>query len=150
MHGKRAYLMARVRGVREVRRAIQRAGPEIQNEALKEVRRSTQAMHRDAMARFNTASSYATFWHGKIGMQNITGRARRLYRWSISKKRLTGRVGVLTPGSMRRVYYLWIFLYGSINQPARPVHDDAFEAERGPYIANQSRALRRVLARLFG
>lgn len=141
--------MARVRGAQAVRTAIRRAGPAVQDEALKEVRASTQRMYIDAMARFDTASSYADFYHGKRGMQNITGQARRLYRWSVSKKRLVGRVGVLSAASLRRVYYLWIFLYGSVNQPARPVHDDAFEAERDVYTLNQSRALNRVLSRLF-
>jgi hypothetical protein len=141
--------MARVRGVKAVRAAIKRAGPEVQEEALKEVRNSTRRMHRDAMARFNLASAYAEFWHGRPGMQNITGNARRLYRWSVSKAQLRGRVGVLSAASMRRVYYLWIFLYGSVNQPARPVHDDAFEAERDVYTANQTRMLRKVLRRVF-
>lgn len=141
--------MAKVRGAADVKRAIRRAGPALEDEALKEVRVSSKRMHDDAMRRFATASSYAEFWHGKPGMQNITGNARRLYRWSVSRAKLQGRVGVLSPASMRRVYYLWIFLYGSVNQPARPVHDDAFEAERDPYIANQTRALQRVLSKLF-
>lgn len=114
-----------------------------------EVRKSTKAMHDDAKRRFDSAASYAEFWHGKRGMQNITGRARRLYRWSVSRAKLLGRVGVLTPMSLRRVFYLSTFLYGSVNQPARPVHDDAFEAERDVYIQNQSRALRRVLRKIF-
>jgi len=141
--------MARVRGTKAIKAAIRRAGPALQDEALKEVRESSRRMYYDAQARFNIASAYAEFYHGKLGMQNITGNARRLYRWSISKKLLRGRVGILSPMSARRVFYLSIFLYGSINQPARPVHDDAFEAERDVYTQNQTRALRRVLARVF-
>lgn len=141
--------MARVRGVRDVKAAIRKAGPAVEEEALTEVRKSTRRMHADAKLRFDTASSYASFYHGKRGMQNITGLARRLYRWSVSKRQLKGRVGVLSAQSARRVYYLRSFLYGSVNQPARPVHDDAFEAERDNYTANQSLALKRVLRRIF-
>ncbi|MEL6310748.1 MAG: hypothetical protein AAFQ17_00020 [Pseudomonadota bacterium] len=142
--------MARVRGVKEVRKAILRAPQALKDEALDEVRNSTKAMHADVRRRFNTASSYAAFWHGGVGMQNISGQLRRLYRWSVSKSQLRGRVGILSRQSARRVFYLRFFLYGTRDQPARNVHDDAFEAEREVYIDAQTKALRRVLKKIFG
>lgn len=141
--------MAKVRGTKAVRAAIRRATPDLRAAAIKEVAASTKAMHRDVQARFNTAATYAAFHHGKPGMQNIRGVIRRLYRYSVSKKQLRGRVGILSAASMRKAWMLKFFLFGSVNQPARNVHDDAFEAEREPYIQRQKRALERVLRRLF-
>ncbi|MCG8668917.1 MAG: hypothetical protein MI867_05850 [Pseudomonadales bacterium] len=140
--------MARVRGADDVRKAIRRAGPELQRQALEEVKAHSQKMYQDTMAGLDTAASYGTFYHGKPGMQNITGIFRRNYRWSVSKAKLKGRVGFLSARAARKAFYAKWFFYGSENQPARPVHDDAFEANREPYIKAQSVALRAVLARL--
>lgn len=107
-------------------------------------------MLSDARARLNTAAQYAELYHGKPGMQNITGTFRRLYRRSISKKQLKGRVGLLSSTSVARAPQVRWFNDGTSHQPARPFHDDAFEAEEGPYITNQTRALRRVLTKIFG
>mgnify|MGYP000052233265 CR=1 FL=1 len=63
----------KVHGVKEVRRAIQRAEPALRDEALVEVENSTREMLSDARSRLNAAASYAAFWHGQPGMQNITG-----------------------------------------------------------------------------
>ena len=139
----------RVRGVKELRRAILRAEPALREEALQEVINSTEAMYQDARDRLDSASSYAAFWHGQEGMQNITGQFRRLYRRSVSKKKLLGRVGFLSARSNARVFYAHFFLDGTVNQPARPIHDDAFEAEEPRYVAKQREALRRVLTKIF-
>lgn len=141
--------MAKVRGVNEVRKAIRRAGPEVQNMALEQVKKSSQQMHRDTMFGLETASSYAQFYHGGVGMQRLTNFFRRNYRWSISKSRLTGRVGFLSARAARSAFYASFFFYGTQNQPARPVHDDAFEANREPYIRAQTAGLRAALARIF-
>lgn len=143
-------MKSRIHGVREIRRAIRRAPVVLQDEAMKEVRASTQAMHRAAMANFNTASKYAPLYHGKMGMQSLTGIARRSYRYSVSKKRLSGRVGLLSSTAASRAFYLYFFMYGTVNQPARPVHDDAFDGEKDHYIDAQTKALRRVLTTIFG
>jgi len=140
--------MAKVRGGKELRAALKKAPPALREEAMVEVEASTRATHARAMAGFATAGSIAPFWHGKPGMQRITGLSRRLYRWSVSKAKMHGRVGLLTPASERRAFYLRVFLFGSKDQPARNVHDDAFEEERDPYIENQERALERVLRKL--
>lgn len=141
--------MAKVRGAQDVRRAIKRAGPELEKQALQEVRKSSKRMYDDTMSGLNTASEYARFYHGGVGMQQLTGLFRRNYRWSISKRKLTGRVGFLSARAARAAYYAKWFFYGSENQPARPVHDDAFEANREPYIKAQTVALRSVLTRIF-
>lgn len=140
--------MARIRGAEDVRKAIRKAGPELQRQALEEVRASSKKMHQDAMAGLDTAASYAALYHGKPGMQNITGTFRRFYRWSVSPTKMKGRVGFLSARAAHKAFYAKWFFYGSANQPARPVHDDAFEANREPYIKAQSVALRAVLARL--
>lgn len=140
--------MARVRGAKAVRQAIRRAPREVRDEALVEVRKSTKSMYQDARVRFNTASAYAPFWHGGVGMRNITGTVRRYYRWSVSEKALVGRVGLISALANNRAFYLRFFLYGTENQPARDVHGDAFEKEREPYITNQTRALSRALSKV--
>lgn len=137
--------MARIIGVNEVRRILRQLPPALKAEVMKEVRASTKKMHQDAMQGFATASKFAPFYHGKLGMQNITGAARRSYRYSVSETQLKGRVGQLSSGASRSAFYLRFFLYGTVNQPARPVHDVAFEKNRQPYIDNQTKALRRVL-----
>lgn len=142
--------MVKVHGTKELKRAIRRAPAVLQEEALKEVRKSTQSMYQGAKHGFDTASNYGAFYHGKAGMQSVTGAARRFYRWSVSKAALRGRVGLLTPRARKKAFYLRFFMDGTVNQPARPVHDDAFEAEREPYIQNQTRALKRVLTKIFG
>ena len=136
------------RSQEDKRRAIKRAGPELQRQALEEVKTSSKKMYDTTMAGLNSAATYGSFYHGKPGMQSITGIFRRNYRWSISKARMTGRVGFLSAKAARSAFYAKWFFYGSENQPARPVHDDAFEANREPYIKAQSVALRAVLARL--
>lgn len=140
--------MGKVRGAKEVRKAIRKAGPEIERQALEEVRDASRKMYQDTMNGLNTAAAYAPLYHGKPGMQNITGLFRRNYRWSISRAKLKGRVGFLSARAARNAFYAKWFFYGSENQPARPVHDDAFEANRELYIRAQSVALRAVLARL--
>lgn len=142
--------MAKIRGVREIRKAIHRAGPALEDEALEEVRKSSQAMYRAARANLDRASQFAPLYHGGAGMQNITGIARRNYRWSISKRQLKGRVGLLSSTANKKAFYLRFFNDGTVHQPARPFHDRAFEGERDTYLANQGVALRRVLAKLFG
>lgn len=140
--------MARVRGGKELRAALKRLPEDLRQEASKEVRASTIAMHRKVMALLSSAASYAPFWHGKAGMQNVTGAARRSFRYSVSDKGLTGKVGLLSAAAEQRAFYLRFFLNGTKDQPARNVFADAFEDERDVFIANQRRALDSVLARL--
>ena len=141
--------MAKVKGVRELRAAIRTAPRHLQEEVLKEVRASTKRMHRDAVQRFATAARYAPFFHGQAGMRRVTGNVKRFYRQTVSKARLLGRVGLLSERANRRAFYLRFFLDGTITQPARPVHDDAFEAERETFIINQKRALKKALTKIF-
>ena len=140
--------MVKIRGAKELRAAIKRAGPELRAEATKEVRASTKRMHQMAQAGFNSASALAPFWHGKSGMQSITGAARRNYRMSVTKDGMTGRVGLLTGTALKNAFYLKYFLFGTSHQPARNVHDLAFEAEAPDFITNQGLALERVLRRM--
>jgi len=140
----------RLKGVKQLRAAILRADPELREEVLEEVENSTARMLSDARNRLNSAASYAEFHHGKRGMQNITGTFRRLYRRSISKKQLKGRGGLLSSTSVARAPQVRWFNDGTINQPARPFHDDAFEAEEDRFIKNQAPALRRALTKVFG
>lgn len=141
--------MAKIVGTREVRRAIKAAGPELTDEILVEVRKSTQAMHQEAMEGFDTAGDIAPFYHGQQGMQSVSGIARRFYRWSVSKATLTGRVGLLTKRANKKAYYLHFFNEGTVNQPARPVHERAFELESEEFIQNQRKALVRTLRKVF-
>lgn len=140
--------MAKIRGAKELRAAIRRAGPDLRKEATAEVRASTKRMHGTVMMLLGTAAIYAPLWHGKAGMQNITGIARRSYRYSVSENRMKGRVGLLSAAAESRAFYLRFFFYGSVHQPARNAHDDAFERERDVYIFNQGKALQRVLSRI--
>lgn len=141
--------MAKIVGVKQVKRAIRRAGDELTEEALVEVRKSTKAMFDDARAGFDTAGDIAPLYHGQRGMQSVSGVARRFYRWSVSKARLSGRVGLLSERANRMAFYLRFFNDGTVNQPARPVHDNAFENERETFIGNQTEALDRVLRKVF-
>lgn len=140
--------MAKIRGAKELRAALRRAPADLKDEAMKEVKASTDRMHRRVMELLATASSYAEFWHGKPGMQNITGAARRNYRKSVSRVRMQGRVGLLSSSAERAAFYLRFFFYGTSHQPARPAHDEAFEDEKDTFIENQGKALERVLRRL--
>lgn len=140
--------MAKIRGAKELRAAIKRAPAELRKEATDEVKASTKRMHETVMQLLNSAAIYAPLYHGGPGMQNITGNARRNYRYSIVDKGMRGRVGLLSPAAESKAFYLRMFFTGTVHQPARPAHDDAFEQERDVYIANQSRALARVIARL--
>ena len=140
--------MAKIRGSKELKAAIRRAGPELRKEATNEVRKSTKNMHRTVMMLLSSAAIYAPLWHGKPGMQNITGLARRSYRYSVSEKRMSGRVGLLSAASERRAFYLGFFFYGTVHQPARNAHDDAFERERDLFIYNQGKALERVMRKI--
>jgi len=105
-------------------------------------------MHRTVMMLLSTAAAYAPLWHGKSGMQNITGNARRSYRYSVSETKMKGRVGLLSAATERRAFYLGFFFYGTSHQPARNAHDDAFERERDVFILNQGRALERVVRKI--
>lgn len=140
--------MAKIRGTKELKRALRAAPADLREEALVEVTKSTKAMHSRAMAGFASAGRIASFWHGLAGMRRVTGLSRRLYRFSISKKMMKGRVGLLTARSEKRAFYLIIFLFGSPKQPARNVHEDAFEEERDVYILNQHEAIKRVVRKL--
>ena len=105
--------MVKLRGVKEIRAAIKRAGPDLRKAATKEVKVSIDRMHREAMQGFDGASMFAPFWHGKDGMQSITGAARRAYRKSVSRDGMTGRVGLLSSSALGHAYYLKFFLYGT-------------------------------------
>ena len=140
--------MAKVRGTKELRAALRRAPAHLREEAAEPVREHTKGMHRRVMELLNSASSYAPFWHGKMGMQDITGIARRTYRYSVIDKGLKGRVGLLSAKAARKAFYLKFFMFGTINQPARNVHDTAFEEHRDDYIIDQKAALERVLRKL--
>lgn len=140
--------MAKITGAKELRSAIQRAGPDLRKEATAEVRKSTKAMHSSVMAKLASSASYAAFWHGGAGMQNITGTARRSYRHSVSERRMSGRVGLLSPSAEKSAFYLRFFFYGTSHQPSRNAHDDAFEQERDVFIHNQGKALERVLRKI--
>lgn len=135
---------------RAFKRALRRAGPEVQKEAFKEVERSTKAIYDKTMSGFDHAGAIAPLFHGKPGMRNISGKARRLYRWSISKKQMKGRVGLLTKRSSRRAFYLSFFMFGTATQAARPVHQIASDSEKDAFEAAQRAALRRVFRKLFG
>lgn len=140
--------MAKIRGAAQVRAQLRKLPAALRQEAIKEVRESTKRMHSQVKAMLNTSSSYAAFWHGLEGMQNITGDARRSYRYSVSERQMKGRVGLLSPAAERSAFYLRFFFDGTSHQPARPVHNDAFEDERDVFILNQGRALERVLRML--
>ncbi len=140
--------MAKIRGAKELRAAIRNAPKDLRDEATKEVRASTIRMHRTVQMLLNSAAIYAPLWHGKAGMQNITGDARRSYRYSVVDKGMRGRVGLLSSQAERAAFHLRFFFYGSVHQPSRNAHDDAFERERDTYIDNQGKALERVLVRM--
>lgn len=144
--------MAKIRGAKELRAAIKAAGPDLRKEAGTEVKASTDRMHKNARAMMGSAASIAAFWHGKPGMQNISGAARRSYKKSVSRDGMTGKVGILgeTAGadSNYGALAMRMFLFGSSHQPARNVHDAAFEDERDAFIHNQGEALEAVLRRM--
>lgn len=140
--------MAKITGAKELRAALRRASPDLREEATKEVRASTIRMHRKVMELLNSAASYAPLWHGGEGMQNITGVARRSYRYSVVDKGMRGKVGLLSANAERSAFYLRFFFYGTSHQPSRNAHDDGFEDERDVFLDNQGRALARVLARM--
>jgi hypothetical protein len=140
--------MARIRGAKELRASLKKMSPALKNEAMKEVEASTKRMHETARMLMGTAAIYAPLWHGGAGMQDITGAARRNYRRSILRSQMRGRVGLLTPAAERAAFYLRFFIDGTVHQPARNFHDDAFERERDVFIRNQGLALERVLRAL--
>lgn len=144
--------MAKIRGAKELRAAIKAAGPDLRKQAGEEVKASTNRMHAKARLMMGSASSIAEFWHGKPGMQNITGAARKAYKKSVSRDGLTGKVGILgeTAGadSNMGALALRFFLFGSSHQPARNVHDAAFEDERDVFTHNQGKAMEAVLRRM--
>lgn len=140
--------MAKVRGAKELRAAIRNAPKDLRAEAVKEVRASTIKMHRTVYQLLNSAASYAPLWHGQAGMQDITGNARRSYRYSVVDNGMKGRVGLLSAAAERNAFYLRFFFHGTVHQPSRNAHDDAFEQERDVYIHNQGLALERVLRRM--
>lgn len=140
--------MARIIGIKELQAAL-KASPEfVRQEATKEVRASSTAMRAKVMELLASAASYAPLWHGQPGMLNVTGKARRNYRVSVVKGGLEGRVGLLTPAAEKAAPELRFFLYGTVHQPSRNAHDDAFEAERDPFIVRQEAALERALVRM--
>jgi len=146
--------MARIRGAKELRADLKRLPEALREEAMKPVKASTVRMHRRVMELLNSASSLAPFYHGLPGMQDVdtplhpAGSARKSYRYSIVNKGLTGRVGQLSPGAERAGFHLYFFLNGTSHQPARPVHDIAFEEERNLFASAQQKALLNVLSRL--
>lgn len=140
--------MAKIRGAKELKAAIRRAGPDLRKEATDEVRKSTKQMHATFMMLLNSAASYAALWHGGLGMKNLTGTARRSYRYSVSERKMSGRVGLLSAASEKKAFHLGFFLYGTAHQPSRNAHDDAFERERDVFIYNQGQALARVLRKI--
>lgn len=141
--------MVKIRGSKELRAALRKAPRDLKREAIKEVRNSTRRMHRAVLAMLMTSgATYAAHWHGLPQMQNLSGVARRNYRFSVSERRMSGRVGLLSSGAERAAFYLSFYFYGTVHQPARPVHDDAFEDERETFVSNQGRALAEVLRKM--
>ena len=140
--------MAKIIGGKELRARLMKLPVDLRLEASKEVKVSADRMQLEVMAGLNAAASYAPFWHGKIGMQNITGQARRNYKVKISNKGMTGRVGLTTTAARKRARYLRFFFAGTVHQPSRNVHSDVFELERVLFMVNQRKALQRVLAKL--
>ncbi|MEY8117645.1 hypothetical protein AB9F26_05160 [Falsihalocynthiibacter sp. BN13B15] len=140
--------MAKIRGAKELRRALKHAPSALRKEATEEVKISSQTMYRRVMAGLATAGRLAPLWHGKIGMQRITGNARRFYRHSVSEKKMSGRVGLLTPGAHRSAFYLRMFFYGTYRQPARNIHEEVFEDEADGFVKAQQKALDRVVRKL--
>jgi len=139
--------MARIRGAKETRAAIRRLPKAMRDEAAKPVKTSTERMYDDVRDRLAHAGEIAPLYHGKPGMQNITGAARRAYKKQLSRDGLTGRVGILK-NEGDGALHLRIFFTGSVHQPARNVHDPAFELESEHFFRDQELALRRVLEQL--
>ena len=141
--------MARVRGVKAIRAAIRAAPEELQEQAFEQVEISTKRMYRDVMQGLNIASQYAEFHHGETGMRDITGIARRTYKYSLGRRSLKVRVGLLSSAAFKQAIHLQYFFKGTPTQPARPVHDDVFEGEREVYYRNQQAALDAVMRQVF-
>ena len=140
--------MAKMTGVNQLRSVLRKLPRDMQDAATKELKSSTERMHRHAIGLLNTAGALAPLWHGEAGMQTITGAARAAYRRSFSQKSMTVRVGLLSSSALKQGYYLRFFNDGTIHQPARPFHDIAAETERPLFEAAQKRALAQVFARL--
>lgn len=140
--------MAKIRGAKALRAAIKRAPEDLRKEATAEVRASTKRMHRKVMELLGTAASFAPLHHGGAGMQDISGIARRSYRYSVVEKGMRGRVGLLSSAAEGKAFYLRFFFHGTSHQPSRNAHDAAFEDERDTFMVEQGRALERVLRRM--
>jgi hypothetical protein len=141
--------MAKITGANELRAAIRKLPEDLRKEATAEVRVSSKAMRDRVMQLFDSEGmKNTTVTNKQKGWVHVAGTARKNYRWSVTGKGMTGRVGLLTPAANRAAWYLKFFLWGSKHQPARDVTATAFEHERDVYIKNQEAALDRVLERL--
>ncbi len=140
--------MARIIGTTQLQAALKASPAVVREEATKEVRASANAMRARVMDLLASAASYAPLWHGQPGMLNLTGKARRNYRVSVVKDGMEGKVGLLTPAAEKATPELRWFFFGTVHQPSRNAHSDAFETERGPFMIKQEAALERALARL--
>ena len=137
-------MASRITGVREYRAALKFASPHLRDRVLEAIRATTIAVH--ARGKANIASMTT----------RRTGELSRLYRRSVSKKTLRGRVGYLSAASRGKVFYARFVHDGTASTgfgkgiTARPFHDNAVEAEHEQDTQRMVRARDKMLANLGG
>jgi len=74
-----------------------------------------------------------------------TGILRRNYRKSMSKAKMTGRVGYITRAAKRKAFYARFIHDGTRYIQARPFHDIAVARQEGKHRARMARAQHRAV-----
>lgn len=122
-----------IRGVRARRRAIRALPQALKDEAAATLEDTTAAVHAAGQANYDTM------------IVSRSGTGRRLYRRSVNRKALAGRVGYLSKKSQARAFYIRFLHDGTVHIAAKPFHDMAVESESGNYQDQMRAALARAL-----
>ena len=115
--------MTRMKGIRQMRRALKRLPDDLKDQVRKEMQITLDGVH--ARGRANIAAMIP-----KAGNDVRTGNLKRLYRKSKVGKALKGRVGYLSRASFRKAWYARFVNDGTVKMTARPFHTNAVEAEK--------------------
>lgn len=138
--------MAKIKGVRAVRAALKKAPPELRKQVGEVVESAVKSVHTQAKA--NLSAWIGTSPRATVtvsGKQEPRRLLRRLYRMSVSKSALNGRVGYLSKETRAKAYYARFVHDGTAHSASHPFHQNAVDAVKPDFNADARSALKSAL-----
>lgn len=125
--------LSKIIGVAEARQALRNAPKYIRFLAADVIEDVIKSTHLDAKANMNS-----------MGIKKKSGNLSRFYRRSINKKKLTGRVGLLSSRARKKAFYARFINDGTEKMTARPFHTAAVEKNDAKFLSDSINVLRKV------